>query len=1106
MTDQLDLDKYRHDALVANTAQGVRNYLIEMNNNRANMRARWIWELLQNARDASTNGLVSVVECLEDEVIFKHNGREFEYEEITHLIYHGSTKVENEGTIGQYGSGFLTTHLLSPQIDVSGYLVNGQSFDFTLVREIASPSSLSVSMDKAWDEFKTSLAETDSQKNFTTRFRYPIGEDSFDAVKEGVVTLQQCAPLVLVFNDQFQRIDIESLGESVSFEVTSRLQLSTEGLHKVTVSESKNGHQTASEYILAQSEDERTTIAFPLNDTDDGKTCLSIGHTPKLFLGFPLVGTEGFSFPGVINGFEFTPMENRDGVYLGVSASEANTTNQAIIEEASNLHAKIIQFVASSEYKDIHVLANIPPIPERTWINEDWLRNCLSEHLIGRLRQTPAVLCEYYTGVLTPKESILPFAPDTTAVEALWDLLSDVKEFRQKLPRRDEVVGWCDAVKSWADIRGCEPIEFAEVVDGRKLVAHIEVNSKSSSQTYGSLENLQDLLCDDVCAVEWLNLLIGFLLANGFEGEVRSRNLILDQGGLLDKLSNLYRDKGIDDELKEIASNLDLQLREFLRDNRLTALTDEIGKGDKENADVVGEIIDKLKELVGANKLSDEFAKASAEIFKWIVGKEQWNYLNSFPAFSETKRGDDIVRAVILLGQLGQDDADVPLAPVGVWQEGLGQFAELFPPSRVLADVFYKSESDWESWQILADKGVVRTSAIITSKSQVNFEVFLPHEPLNEDVAHQTPNSVAVSDVVFLQKEDVGIMERIRRSQRRARLFWRFVTEYMAIHDAEGLEGKQESCGCGETHSYYQSAWLIPVANNKWVSLGNNISVQATAQSLASLLRDSDALPIPDNGAVSKLLEAIRISRFDLMRESMSSDDETRDAMDNRLMNIMAVVQNNPDRLDVVPRFLEQLKEDEGLVEYIEERRKQKQTIHQNQKLGSLVEEIVRENLESEGFSVKPTGIGSDFEIKYDFVQKDEKQEIGLKLKRGSQSWLVEVKATRDSDARMTPAQARKAVEEGNRFLLCVVPVEVDAEPTLENVQTNMRFVEDIGNRVSTLCNDLDDFEQQRSDITTNYGDGCQLVVMSGTTRIRVDKSVWEDDGFCLSDLPARLK
>ena len=1103
MTDQLDLDKYRHDALVANTAQGVRNYLIEMNNNRANMRARWIWELLQNARDASTNGLVSVVECLEDEVIFKHNGREFEYEEITHLIYHGSTKVENEGTIGQYGSGFLTTHLLSPQIDVSGYLVNGQSFDFTLVREIASPSSLSVSMDKAWDEFKTSLAETDSQKNFTTRFRYPIGEDSFDAVKEGVVTLQQCAPLVLVFNDQFQRIDIESLGESVSFEVTSRLQLSTKGLHKVTVSESKNGHQTASEYILAQSEDERTTIAFPLNDTDDGKTCLSIGHTPKLFLGFPLVGTEGFSFPGVINGFEFTPMENRDGVYLGVSASEANTTNQAIIEEASNLHAKIIQFVASSEYKDIHVLANIPPIPERTWINEDWLRNCLSEHLIGRLRQTPAVLCEYYTGVLTPKESILPFAPDTTAVEALWDLLSDVKEFRQKLPRRDEVVGWCDAVKSWADIRGCEPIEFAEVVDGRKLVAHIEVNSKSSSQTYGSLENLQDLLCDDVCAVEWLNLLIGFLLANGFEGEVRSRNLILDQGGLLDKLSNLYRDKGIDDELKEIASNLDLQLREFLRDNRLTALTDEIGKGDKENADVVGEIIDKLKELVGANKLSDEFAKASAEIFKWIVGKEQWNYLNSFPAFSETKRGDDIVRAVILLGQLGQDDADIPLAPIKAWPEDLQPFSDIFPPERILANAFYDGVSDLNEWEKFISRGLVRTTVVANEEKK--FDSFLPDEPL-PDGEHSTSSFVVVTNIAFLTGGSAGSMERIRNSQSRARLFWRFLIEWLLSNDSEGLDVKKADCVCGETHGYFPAAWIVPLVRNIWVPLGNDRRDKATAQSLANLLHNSDALPIPDNGAVSKLLEAIRISRFDLMRESMSSDDETRDAMDNRLMNIMAVVQNNPDRLDVVPRFLEQLKEDEGLVEYIEERRKQKQTIHQNQKLGSLVEEIVRENLESEGFSVKPTGIGSDFEIKYDFVQKDEKQEIGLKLKRGSQSWLVEVKATRDSDARMTPAQARKAVEEGNRFLLCVVPVEVDAEPTLENVQTNMRFVEDIGNRVSTLCNDLDDFEQQRSDITTNYGDGCQLVVMSGTTRIRVDKSVWEDDGFCLSDLPARLK
>ena len=565
MTNPLDIDRYRHEALVVNTAQGVRNYLIEMNNNRANMRARWIWELLQNARDASTSDLVSVVECSEKEVVFKHNGREFEYEEITHLIYHGSTKVENEGTIGQYGSGFLTTHLLSPQIDVSGQLVDGQSFEFALVREIASPELLSAFMDKAWDEFKTSLDEKNSLKDFTTCFRYPIDDDSADAVEHGIAALKQCVPFVLVFNHQFQRIDIKSLDENLTFEVVGRVQLSQEGLHRVTVSESNNGHQTISEHILAQSEDGQTSVAVSV--THGSKACLPISHTPKLFLGFPLVGTEGFSFAGVINGFEFTPMENRDGVYLGVAANDANATNQAVIEEASNLHVKIIQFVASSGYKDIHVLATFPPIPDRTWIDEGWLRNCLSEHLIEPLRQIPAVVCAFSVDALPTEDAILPFGQDDTQIQSLWDLLSGVKEFRQKLPRRDEAVGWRNAVKGWANIINCEPTDFCEVIDGRKLAELV-------SDRCGALEDIHGLLIDDICAVKWLNHLLSFLRENGFDNEISNRELVLDQAGYLDKLSNLYRDKDIDGELKDVADDLGLRLREYLRDNRISTLAD----------------------------------------------------------------------------------------------------------------------------------------------------------------------------------------------------------------------------------------------------------------------------------------------------------------------------------------------------------------------------------------------------------------------------------------------------------------------------------------------------------------------------------------------------
>ena len=189
-------DDIKDRVLTENTAQGILNHLKELESNRARMQRRWIWELLQNARDAAADDdthLVASVELGSGELVFQHNGRGFTMEEVAHLIYQGSTKLEDKNTIGQYGSGFLTTHLLSPEIDVSGQLNDGRPFNFRLKREIVSAKALSDSMDRAWDEFDASTQAV--ANSFTTRFRYPVAEESVGAVVEGIETLNPNPPM-----------------------------------------------------------------------------------------------------------------------------------------------------------------------------------------------------------------------------------------------------------------------------------------------------------------------------------------------------------------------------------------------------------------------------------------------------------------------------------------------------------------------------------------------------------------------------------------------------------------------------------------------------------------------------------------------------------------------------------------------------------------------------------------------------------------------------------------------------------------------------------------------------------------------------------------------
>ena len=109
----------------------------------------------------------------------------------------------------------------------------------------------------------------------------------------------------------------------------------------------------------------------------------------------------------------------------------------------------------------------------------------------------------------------------------------------------------------------------------------------------------------------------------------------------------------------------------------------------------------------------------------------------------------------------------------------------------------------------------------------------------------------------------------------------------------------------------------------------------------------------------------------------------------------------------------------------------------------------------------------------------------------------------------MTFTQAKTAVDEKNRFLLCVVPLDPgDINLELDTIRTKMRFVKNIGYLVDQLCDNLDELEDFREAITGSTSSGVRLEVISGsdTARFRVASSVWENDGFPLENLAEQLK
>ncbi|MCY4570170.1 MAG: hypothetical protein OXD49_17930 [Candidatus Poribacteria bacterium] len=74
-----------------------------------------------------------------------------------------------------------------------------------------------------------------------------------------------------------------------------------------------------------------------------------------------------------------------------------------------------------------------------------------------------------------------------------------------------------------------------------------------------------------------------------------------------------------------------------------------------------------------------------------------------------------------------------------------------------------------------------------------------------------------------------------------------------------------------------------------------------------------------------------------------------------------------------------------------------------------------------------------------------------------------------------------------------------------ETVRENMRFIANIGNKVDSLCDDLDELEGFRKYITAVTTSGVRLDVEKTKAGVLIKESVWKKHGFPLEKLIEHL-
>ena len=446
---------------------------------------RWAWELLQNAKDsiADEDRTVDVMLILSDtSVQFFHNGTHFTENDVRGLINQISSKEVEEGEVsnktGRFGTGFITTHLLSKVIQVSGVVKTqiGEfyTFNFPLDREGSTTAVLAPKIEATWGHFQSTVQKVYNydKQQFNTCFTYPLQtEKQKNIAQKGVDEFSRLMPYVLAFNPKIGRVTIINNGHSVVYNRKSDI------LHDfiLPISKIENNNETTLQIAVGTSNTKTIHVAAEIDPiTNSVKPFTDV---PRLFCDFPLVGTESFYFPVVVNSSRFFPHTERHSIWLKGNEDKEVVQNQDILETAVALYKKLLTKLSEFGTKNLYNVADtrIPDV-NKEYFDSEWYKTLIREQLIDIIINTPIVDTHKH-GRRALKETFIIYGSekDMSHLETLWHFAEDFKIEPYILPERKSLNLWLEVAEN-TDCYGLINVGTIDLLFDNCLISNKLVN------------------------------------------------------------------------------------------------------------------------------------------------------------------------------------------------------------------------------------------------------------------------------------------------------------------------------------------------------------------------------------------------------------------------------------------------------------------------------------------------------------------------------------------------------------------------------------------------------------------------------------------------------
>jgi hypothetical protein len=716
---------------------------------------RWAWELLQNAKDsvAESNRDVSIeIELNQNNVIFRHNGTHFTEQDVRGLINQISSKEVNKGSVstktGKFGTGFLTTHLLSRTIQVKGVIETNSGdlyrFSFLLDRNGTTTAELIPKIEKAWSEFHRStegniISDLTSynEEEFNTSFTYDLSTpEQHETAETGIQEFLQLIPFVLAFIPKIKAVSIYDHINGVSTKFENTQELRDEILLDITKHDVINNIETKIHLLFVEEND--VAIASIVEEKQDGLFFKSIQDLPKLFCDFPLIGTEDFYFPVIVNSFYFNPLTERDGIWLKGDGKKEVEENRAILKKAVDLYELLLGKISESNFFNCYnICTTKTPDTNEKYFDENWYEENIQVRLRKSIRTHKVI--ELRDGTKFPFEATdswidIPSADKKEDRETIWELCNVKSYFI--LPKREHVHHWYEL--NWDEKFECT-VEFIF----------------SFIKEQGTIEVLQESLGDrDVWG--WLNKVFEFAIEQQHGYKLFDNYAVIpNQEGTLRTRKQLSLDEIEDEKLKEIAALLGYNYYEDLIDKRIffEERHDKISKQDA--ALKITELISDIEK----NALDIDEVTAIRLLTEWFdYNKDEGKAL--FPELYRRKEK-------LFVDTIDEED-----------KEHLYGVLKTNTPLSKLADIANAIEKDPEVLVLIQD--LIREKRELSELKEVGeyFEIVL--EEALKEFGFEVKNVVVGKDLIItLQKSQTKFFIEVKSTKQ---------LEFVAMTSAQGKE------------------------------------------------------------------------------------------------------------------------------------------------------------------------------------------------------------------------------------------------------------------------------------------------------------------------------